>query len=277
MMRWSKLGVFAFLMVFFVACSPKVVQLTNKEKENKLKVSDMVNKLDSLNQTKPAYFYGRASTVYHDKKQDFSFKTSIKIKSDSAATALITFAGIPIVNSIVTQDSVKFQNKKEKCYAENSIEFFKDAFGYPFEFENIVQLLLGLPITFEKNNEFTEVQDNVYHILSTQKKIRIKKQTKLYAPEDVTESTITIKYFLVDNGNTLEKVEIENPNEKVKVIVNYGNRSKSPENYNFPQLITAKIITENNKIDVSLSFDNMEINQIQEINYTVPSSYEICK
>ncbi len=276
MMRWSNSYLLVVFFAMLVSCSPKVVQLSNKEKNDKLKTTMLVNKLDSLNKTKPVYFYGRASTVYHDNKNDYSFKTSIKIQTDSAATALITYAGLPIINSIATLDSVKFQNKRTKCYSENSIDFFKDAFGYPFEFENIVQLLLGLPITFVKDSEYFQLSDNVYHVLSTRRKIKVKTTEHDYVFND-SEGEIIISYFLVDNGNALEKIEIENPYDKVKVIVSYGNRSKDPATFNFPKLITAKIITENNKIDVSLSFDNMEVNQVQEINYFVPASYDICK
>lgn len=276
MMRWSNSYLLAVFFLILVSCSPKVVQLSNKEKSDKLKTDMLVGKLDSLNKTKPLYFYGRASTVYHDNKNDYSFKTSIKIQSDTAATALITYAGLPIFNAIATLDSVKFQNKRNKCYSENSIDFFKAAFGYPFEFENVVQLLLGLPITFQKEGEYFQLSNEVYHIISTRRKTKIKKSEQGYLAND-TEGDIIINYFLVDDGNTLEKVEIENPYDKVKVIVSYGNRSKDSTTFNYPKLITVKIITENNKIDVSLAFDNMEVDQKQEINYFVPASYEICK
>jgi hypothetical protein len=277
MMMWSKLGFFVALIYSFYACSPKIVKLTDKEKEANKKTEELVSKLDSLNKAKPTYFYGKAATTFKDKKNNVSFKTSLKINSDSAATALITFAGLPIFNAIATKDSVKFQNKREKCYAENSIDFFKNAFGYPFEFENIVQLLLGLPITFEKGNEFVQIPDNIFHVLSTHKRIRLKTGAKMYAPDDASSDEIFIKYFLTQDGNTLEKVEIENPSDKVKVIVTYGNRSKDAATLNYPQLIVAKIITENNKIDVSLEFESIEINQKQELYYTVPASYVICK
>lgn len=291
MKMWSKLFLFYSISWMFHSCSPKVVPSTNnnkekkqdatenesgKKNENEKKTDFLVNKLDSLNNTKPAYFYGKAATSYKDKKNNFSFKTSIKIKSDSAATALITFAGVPIMNSIATKDSVKFQNKRNKCYSENSIAFFNTVFGYPFEFDNIVQLLLGLPITFEKEQEYQQESDNIFHILSTHKTLRLKTGTKMYVADDNAKE-IFIKYFLSTDGNILEKVEIDNPVDKVKVIINYGNRSKEPATYNYPQRIVAKIITETNKIDVSLEFESMEINQIQEIFYTVPNSYVICQ
>lgn len=276
-MRWSNFVLVGFFSFVLFSCSPKVVKLTDTEKESKKKTTDLVAKLDSLNQTKPLYFYGKAATTFKDKKNSFSFKTSLKIKSDTAATALITFAGVPIFNSIVTKDSVKFQNKRNKCYSENSIDYFKDLLGYPFEFDNVVQLLLGLPITFEKNGEYIQEPDNIFHILSTHKKIRLKTGSRTYAPDDSDAKDLLIKYFLTQDGNTLEKVEIENAADKVKVIVTYGNRSKDPATYNYPQLIVAKIITETNKIDVSLEFESMEVNQAQEIYYTVPASYVICQ
>lgn len=276
MRTWINGLYIAGFLSLFVACSPKIVQVTTTEKTEKHKTPFLIERLDSLNKTVPTYFYGKASTNYKDKNRDLSFKTSVKIKSDSAVNALITFAGLPIVNSIVTKDSVKYQNKKDKCYSENSIDYFRESFGYPFEYENVIQLLLGLPIAFESDNKYFQLPDNVYHILSTHRKSQLKNPEQLYVNNN-TEDDIIIKYFLVNEGNTLEKVEIDSPGDRVKISVKYGNRSTQPETFNYPQLISISILTEKNEINITLEFDKLEINQVQEINYTVPKSYESCK
>lgn len=274
MRSYFKITYLAFATIILIACSPKLVQVTTADKSENLKTNKLVEKLDSLVKNAPADFYGKASTNFKDKNKDLSFKTSIKIKSDSAVTALITFAGIPIVNSIITVDSVKYQNKKDKCYSENSIDFFRSSFGYPFEFDNVVELLLGLPLAFDKENKYFQLPDNVYHVISTHKKRKLKNMDSNF---NSTEDDIIIKYFLVKEGDILEKIEIESPNDKVKISVVYGQRSTESINLGCPQQIYVNIKTPNNEMNIRLDFDKIEVNIPQEINYTVPKNYESCK
>lgn len=271
-MKSKHILIVGILFMLFSACSPKVIQLTNDAKEQEISTTKLIQQLDSLNNTMPTTFYGRASTNYHDsQKNNYSFKTSLRIQSDSAATALITFSGIPIISAIVTQDSVKFQNKRNKCYTENSIDYFNDFLGYPFEYNNIIQILLGLPVAFERTDNFYQLPDKVYHILMTKKVLETEENNQLNKKE------ILLRYYLVKDGNVLEKVEIESPKDAIKVVVSYGKRAiDETSGLIFPNHIYTQIESKKNKIDISFEFDRTEINQAQEINYSVPVNYEVC-
>jgi len=254
---------------FFVACSPKLVQVTTETKTEKIKTDPLMSKLDSLNSQKLDFFYGKASTNYQDNKNNLNFKTSIKIQPDSAVNALITFAGLPIVNAIVTTDSVKYQNKRSKCYTENSIDYFRQQFGYPFEYRNVVQILLGLPVAFDLNAFYYQIPDSVYHVIGT----------FLQNGDSTAQNSdkIALRYYLVNDGNTLEKVEIDSPKDSVHIQVRYGNFITASNGQRFPQLINVKISTLRKDIFIDFAFEHLEVNHKENIKYFVPKSYGICE
>ena len=103
----------------------------NGDKLPKIKDKELVDRLDSLSKIEPRTFYSKLDINYKDSTTDISFKTSLKIVADSAVSAIITYARIPIVTAMVTKDTITVVNKREKCYTVQflsriSIFFWRD-------------------------------------------------------------------------------------------------------------------------------------------------------
>lgn len=257
-----------FLGLFLsTACSPKLVNQSDKVEKETHSIEILVQRLDSLNSHFPTDFYGKSNTSYTDNSNNQSFKASFRMKTDTAITALFTYAGIPIIQAILTEDSLKFQNKRSKCYVDLALQNFIREL--PLDYHNFTQLLLGLPIGFEKELEFHQLPDKDYFVVATQKK-------RLSEQEYVADDAITFKYFLSDRGTVLERIEIESPKDKTKVLIKYSKRDLSTD-FHLPQYINAKLMTINNEINLTLDFTKVEVDQIQEINYNVPANYAECE
>ena len=118
MIRCTNFILSIFCGVMFVACgTTKVLNKVSRKKTNELTA-----RLDSISKNIPNTFYTKISTEFKDTNQQLSFKTSIRLVKDSAMTALVTYLGIPVVNSLVTKDTLAFTLKKEKHY-EKTIDF----------------------------------------------------------------------------------------------------------------------------------------------------------
>jgi hypothetical protein len=105
------------------SCAPKVgSDLMNGDKLPKIKDKELVDRLDSLSKIEPRTFYSKLDINYKDSTTDISFKTSLKIVADSAISAIITYARIPIVTAMVTKDTITVVNKREKCYTVQSLD-----------------------------------------------------------------------------------------------------------------------------------------------------------
>ena len=84
-------------------------------KLEKRKTSELIYVMDSLSAIRPNSFYTKIKCHFSDTNRRISFKTSIRSIRDSIINPIITYAGIPIVNSIIRRDSLFISNRKDKC------------------------------------------------------------------------------------------------------------------------------------------------------------------
>lgn len=114
MKRFIKLFLFLFLVFLASSCSKKNLEVfVPPVIEYKIKDRSLAKTLDSLSALKPTRFYAKIKIEFKDNYTDVSFKTSIKIERDSLLNAIVTKAGFPIANALISLDSVKILNIPE--------------------------------------------------------------------------------------------------------------------------------------------------------------------
>ena len=264
-----------FLTLFLVSCSEKLVVI-HPEKLERKKTQELVHTLDSLFLLRPTFFYSKISTQFQDTNQSVSFKTSIRMVNDSATNALITYAAIPIFNTMLTKDSLTILNKRSKCYSKSKLSSLKDNFGYDFEYKNIEEIILGLPVAYDTNQKYFQIHDPYNYIISSHRKKEIKRNDRARPNRRNESSDIIIKYFLTANAKGLKKMEIESPDDSTKIFVEYLSR-EMVDNFNIPKEVTVNVKTPRNNILVNLTYEKIEINQPQPLFLVIPESYEICE
>ncbi len=268
-LRFRNILLFISIGVGMIACSPKLVGEIPIKLERK-KTEELTIKLDSISKQIPATFYSKISTKYTDTNQNLSFKTSVTILKDSAFTALVTYAGIPIINAFIDKDSLKFTNKKDKCYTKTTLEHLKEQFGIAFDFQNLQQLMLGLPLNYQSNSKYYQIHNPFDYIISNYKKREIRKL------ERKDWDDFIVKYYLKSDLKSLKKLVIENPKDNTQVVVKYIN-SQFENGYLVPTEVLIDIYTNKNHIKVQLEYEKLEINEPQDIFFTIPESYEVCQ
>jgi hypothetical protein len=264
-----------FLTLFLVSCSEKLVVI-HPEKLERKKTQELVHTLDSLFLLRPTFFYSKISTQFQDTNQSVSFKTSIRMVKDSATSALITYAAIPIFNTMLTKDSLTILNKRSKCYSKSKLSSLKDNFGYDFEYKNIEEIILGLPIAYDTNQKYFQIHDPYSYIISSHRKKEIKRNDRARPNRRNESSDIIIKYFLTAGAKGLKKMEIDSPDDSTQIFVEYLSR-EMVDNFNIPKEVTVNVKTPRNNILVNLTYEKIEINQPQPLFLVIPESYEICE
>ena len=264
-----------FLTLFLVSCSEKLVVI-HPEKLERKKTPELVHTLDSLFLLRPTFFYSKISTQFQDTNQSVSFKTSIRMVKDSATNALITYAAIPIFNTMLTKDSLTILNKRSKCYSKSKLSSLKDNFGYDFEYKNIEEIILGLPVAYDTNQKYFQIHDPYNYIISSHRKKEIKRNDRARPNRRNESSDIIIKYFLTADAKGLKKMEIESPDDSTKIFVEYLSR-EMVDNFNIPKEVTVNVKTPRNNILVNLAYEKIEINQPQPLFLVIPENYEICE
>lgn len=253
------------------SCSPKVgSDLMNGDKLPKIKDKELVDRLDSLSKIEPKTFYSKLDINYKDSTTDISFKTSLKIVADSAISAIITYARIPIVTAMVTKDTITVVNKREKCYTVQSLDYLKSTFGVDFTYENMEELFLGKPLDYNIDQKYFVEHDPYHYSISTHKK-RDKKRMDRRPKED-----IVLNYILSDDAKFLQQTMIKSPSDSTEITVIYEER-QNVNGMNVPKVVHMHIKAKDKGIYIKMDYEKVEINEPQELIIVIPEKYEKCK
>ncbi len=260
----------AFMAILiFASCAKKITE--GPERLPRVKEKDMMEALDSISLRKPDFFYSKLDTKFDDGNRKLSFKTSIRLKADSALNAIITYAKIPMVTAMVTTDSVKITNKRDKCFILEDINFFRQNFGVDFKFRNIEEILLGLPLDYDIDEKYFQIHDPYNYIVSSHRKRDIKRTEK-----GKLEADILIKYFLDKDLKSVKRLEIESVEDSTSIVIDYLTR-QSEKDYLLPRLMKVKIQSPKKTIFIEMEYEKVEVNEPKELFIVIPDSYEKCK
>ena len=84
-----------------------------------------------------------------------------------------------------------------------------------------------------------------------------------------------LKYYFSNDTLGIKKIEIENNKDSTSIVVNYIKKKKI-ENLWVPDQVEIRISTKKNYIVIMLNYEKIELNQEQEIYFTIPENYEHC-
>jgi hypothetical protein len=257
------------LLSTLVACgSKRNADLENSEKLPKVKGEVLINRLDSLSKKRPDHFYTKLSSKYSDSKYNVSFKTSIRMRADSALHALITFARIPIYNTMVTPDTLTMVDKRNNCYMKEGMDYLKTTFGIDFKHKNIEELILGMPIAWNNNIEYQQIKDPYNYVVSSISKRKIR---RLDSGEEVI-----IRYFLSNDTKSLKRMIVDSPKDSTTITINYFGREMIA-GFDIPLKGDINIETPREKIYVDFEYNKTSVNDPRVLYLSIPNKYEKCE
>ena len=276
MFKFHKLGYICFLFLGLTACKTQelVTEQSAIDKLPKIKDKELIDRIDSLSHIEPKTFYSKLSLSYRDlskptEESEISLKTSIKIVSDSAVSAIITYARIPVVTALVTQDTLSVVNKRDRCYTVASLDYLKDLFGVDFSYENIEEIIYGKPLDYQLTQKYFVDNDPFQYSISTHKKHDRKK------PERKQRDDLIIQYHLTDDAKAIKQTRIWSVEESTEVSVVYLERQQL-NGFDLPLRVEINIRTPKKSLLLTLVYDRIEVNEPQELIIVIPESYEKC-
>ena len=186
----------------------------------------------------------------------------MKIISDSAIHAIVSYLSFPVALASISSDSVIIVNKREKCYSAQSLDYFKELIGLNLSLSNLEEVFLGRPLYYDKNRATTIFPD-----LDCKASTTIKR-----AAED---KDLFINYWLNASHNKLSSVEIISPSDNTSVLITYLSW-QAINGINVPYEMNLVIKAEQNKLTIRILFEKVEINSPVELIFIIPEQYEIC-
>lgn len=264
-----KFTLYIGVVLFLVACG-KSKQAEIAEKLPKVKDELLIAKLDSLSKRRPKDFYTKISSKYSDKELKVSFKTSIRMRADSALNALITFARFPIYNSMVTPDTLTIVDKRNNCYIKEGMSYLKSTFNIDFEHKNIEEFLLGLPVGWDPNEKYHQINDPYNYVISSHNKRSLRKSSK----DD--SGDVYIRYFLSNDAEQLKRIIIDSPADTTSIVVNYFSY-EMVNGYSVPLDSDITVYTPRDTIYIDLKYTKSTINEPSELFLVIPENYTRCE
>ena len=257
-----KLFIAATAVLLLASCGNR---MGGEGKLPKVKDAVLLEKLDSLSSQTFTSFYAKLSTDYKDSSRSVSFKTSLRMVQDSAIGAMITYANIPIISAVITKDSVKMTNKRDKCYILQSIDFLKESFGVSFSHRNMEELLMGFPIAYSEDAEYERVKDPYAYLLSSQLK-----------KDGDAGDEMTIYYEFNKEVNQLKSTRLESVSDSTEIKIDYLTR-QLVDGYSVPETVSIVIRTPSQELSIELEYRKARVNELETIHFVIPDSYEPCK
>jgi Domain of unknown function (DUF4292) len=262
---------FFLLLIILTSCAKKLTE-NELPKVKREKTQNLLATLDSLSQIRPKTFYSKISTKYQDTTRNISVKTSLRMVADSAINMIVTYAAIPVVNAVITPDSVKVVNKKEKCVVRADMAFIQENFGVEFSFRNIEEMILGIPLDYDTTQKYFQIHEPYRYVISSHRKRKIKKNERL----EKQEESVAVKYFINREKNQLEGLEIISASDTTSIYVSYTTRQLIG-GINVPEIVSINVISPRNNLLMELSYEKVTVNEPVELYFIVPEDYEICE
>lgn len=259
----------ALISLFMVSCSKstigEVVVLPKKKSKELMAV------LSELSNQEYDYFYSKIATKYKDSTQSVSFKLSARVIADTATNALITFARIPFINIVLTEDSITYTDKSKKCYSAESLSSLKEQFAVDFSLKNIEELLIGLPLAYDSKKKYFQLEsNNGNYIMCSHSKRDLKKIDKGQL------DAMVLCYTLSKDASQLESISLVRPREQTEITIDYRERQLI-DGYLLPKKVDVRIFSAQGEVTIDMDYKKMRINQIESIHFIIPENYGVCE
>ena len=279
-----------FLLIAGITQSCANRKLTDDERPERLpkvKEKQLIAAMDSISGLRPETFYSKIKCSFSDTNRTVNFKASIRLVKDSVVNTLITYAAIPVVGALVRPDSIIVSNKRENCFIKTDLTYIRESFGVDFNYKNIEELLLGLPIGFDTSQRYFQINDPFHYILSSKRKRDIKRElkgTRLDRDRErlgnrrdnqEDEEPVILQYYLSKDLRSIDRIDINSPEDTARISIEYISRD-SVDTYLTPNEVHIEIVTPRNHIVLDMDYDKTEVNKPQEIVFVIPEEYVEC-
>lgn len=205
-------------------------------------------------------FSGKIKVDYWDKDgKGPDLTVFVRIKKDSAIWLSVnaTVFSYEAFRVLITPDSVKLINKKDKIVQLRASNYLVEVAHLPFNFQGLQDLIIGNPVFLDQANIVSYKKDNSV--------------TSLLSIGDIFKNLLTIGNddFLVRNA----KLDDVDPNRNRTASIAYSNYNGSGGK---PFATFRKInLVEKNKIDVELDFKQFSFNESLNFPFSIPKNYTL--
>ena len=194
--------IFGWVLILAACKSPALPSSRTPMKDIQLKE---LTKSISKNQLNYKKFRSRVKTTYDNGKRKQQIIINLRIEKSKSIWMSANMI-VPIAKLLVTPERVSFYEKFQKTFFEGDVSFINQQFNTSFEFNDLQNLLMGLPLNNVNKGRWETISHPKYYILTPKSnKLRFR-PTFFFDPKNFllleqrfmvpgTMQSLTVKYL----------------------------------------------------------------------------------
>ncbi|MCB9195825.1 MAG: DUF4292 domain-containing protein [Flavobacteriales bacterium] len=264
----SYIGLLLISFVFVVGCKAKKngteeVKMKNHSDQELIALLKASNLDCSLIKSK-----GNVEISYQN--ENYSLRGNIRIKKDSITWVSLAKASIPVMQSVITADSLKVLDKMGKRYYLNTIASINDLINTEIDHEILQDFFLGQAVAFDYDGEYNVSKEDHHYLISSE---RSKKIEKLVKKGKIKDEPILYRCWIEPKNFKCHKVIVNLLAQQTELTVVYANWEQIGEKW-FPMNAALSVTTPTDSASLIIEYGKVECVEELDFPFNIPDSYE---
>lgn len=204
------------------------------------------------------------------REESYSLRSNIRIQKDSASWISLSKASLPVMQAVISNDSLKVLDKIGKGYYLNTIDGINDLINTEIDYELLQDFFLGQAIAFDYDGEYKVLKDQNLYLISSE---RSKKIDKLIKKGKIKDEPILYRCWIEPKNFRCQRVIINLLNQEAELIVDYGKWEEVDGSY-FPMYASLKLITPTDSAAMIVDYSKIECSEELSLPFKISESYE---
>lgn len=199
-------------------------------------------------------------------------KINLRVRKDSAIWCNISKAGIQIVTTLFSEDSVKFLKKiGDKEYFNGTWEYLNKLLGLELNYQIVQDFIFGNAIAFDEEEKYKDkIQDHAYLLSST----KSKKIERILEKGKNTKQDILYRCWVDPFSFKCKRVELDLLSDSIRIKTGYDDW-EAFEDQLYPLKSTIEVTTPDDTIKIEMEYSSkVKLNEAQTFPFKITDSYK---
>lgn len=250
--------------------STKQVSEETAKRDGNKKTTVILEQIKSNELNYPKSLSFKANTEMIKGETTTSFKTSVRMVSDSVIWLSISAYGYEVARILSTPDSIKFVSRTDKTYYVGDYSFIENKLGVTFGFQELQSLIFAHSFGLESVEKVQRSNNTEQYVLSSIKQGKLKRLEKGKGEID-QDLEIVFTNWINPSSYAIEKVAVLDLKTQNRASIQYATLEKI-DDYSLLASFKMNIIA-NENVEIESNFSKFEVNEPLRFPFKISSKY----
>lgn len=223
------------------------------------------------NQMNFSSFSAKFEAVYSVNKSESKLNGQIRIIKDSAIWISLTPAlGIEMARFLITPDTIRFLNRMDNTYMEKSFTYINELINTSVDYDMLQSLLTGNDFSLYDTTNFKAQIDGGFYKLQTNNRHKVIRNIR----KNEIDVSFPIQTLWLDSETfKLRQILLKEADKETQKFTAWYNNHQNVNEQQVPVNLIFEVKTEKDKVNISVDYSRVVLNQEITIPYKVPAEY----